>query len=156
MTKTAGEINFTFVTVVNAIAALTFSGIAVKSLDEVPENALLLCPILYPKPDGFISGLSPSLETFGTFGTEQMTLRYNLTFRYLHSQISGGLGGLFQVYAGLITNVAAIAKIIMTNDTLSGADNVRLQTITQIGPTSDPAGNQYHGCDFIVSVEEYT
>jgi hypothetical protein len=155
VSKTAGVINVNFDTVAASIAGLTMTGIKVMGLNSVPDNALMLCPIFYPLPNGFITGLRPVIETFGSFGSEQMTLNYDLTFRYLHSQIAGGLPGLF-VYSSMITNIKAIAKVILTNDTLAGAENVRLKTITNIGPVADPAGNKFHGCDFIISVEEYT
>jgi hypothetical protein len=44
----------------------------------------------------------------------------------------------------------------LTNDTLAGATNVRLESISNVGPVRDPAGNDYHGCDFMLWIEQYT
>jgi hypothetical protein len=147
-----------FDVVASSIAAWTITGITIKGITNIPEQAQMLCPILYPKPDNFVTNLSiPSDKlTFGTNGTEQATLIYTMTWRYLHSQIGGGLGGLFATYGSLITNIRAIAEYIANHDTVTGAANLRLLTLPTIGPVSDPTGNMYHGCDFDIYVEEYT
>lgn len=142
--------------VASSIAAWTITGITIKGITSIPEQAQMLCPILYPKPDNFVTGLGVDNYTFGTGGSEQATIHYVMTWRYLHSQIGGGLGGLFAVYGGLITNICTILAYIANHDTVTGAANLRVQTIPVIGPVSDPTGNMYHGCDFDIYVEEYT
>jgi hypothetical protein len=149
-------ISVNFATVAGSIAGLTITGITVKGIAAVPTDCNLLTPILYPRPAGFITGLNIGDYTFGTGGTEQMTIHYTLNWRYLHAPIGGGLGGLFSVYSALITNIAAITKKIAESDTLSGAVDIRVDTVSEIGPVADPAGNMFHGCDISVLVTEYT
>jgi hypothetical protein len=51
----------------------------------------------------------------------------------------------------MITNVAAILVSLMTNDAITGAVDLQVRAINDIGPVLDPAGNSYFGC--AVSVE---
>lgn len=146
-------INVNFVSVASAIAGITITGIPIKDLGSIPSNGLLLCPILIPKPDGFISNLQPVLpETYGTGGTERMSLKYDVTYRYLHAAIGANLD--FGMYSGMITNIALILKTILANDVINGAIDFRVNTVSSIGPVLDPAGNAYHGCDFVFSVQQ--
>jgi hypothetical protein len=147
-----------FDTVANSIAALTITGITVLSVDDVPESAQTLTPIMFPRPNDFITNLhevQPE-RTFGTSGAEASTWEYTLNYMYLHCQIGATLGGLNAIYAGAITNIIAISDVIMNNDTLTGAADVRLETIPSIGQVLDPGGKFYYGCELAVTVREYT
>ncbi len=146
-------INVNFSAVAATIAGISVSGVAIKDIDELFDNAEMLCPCLMPKPDGYITGLSVTVDTYGTGGAEKMTLKYTLTYRYLHAAIGARLD--FGVYSGMITNIAAIVAAILVVDATNGAADLRVNTINSIGPVIDPAGNQYHGCDIVINVEQF-
>jgi hypothetical protein len=150
-------IQLNLVLVADSISKLSIPGVTIKDVDQIAENTTVLTPILYPRPNGYLSNFrATDGRTFGSMGTEQLTITYDLTYRYLHAPIGGGLGGLFNVYGGLITNVATIAKAILMNDVITGAVDVQLKDVASIGPVSDPAGNVYHGCDLVLHIREYT
>jgi hypothetical protein len=151
MTQSSG-----FATIANALTALSITGITLRDINNIPEACTLLCPVLYPKPDGFISGMEAVMpETFGTSGAQQVTIKYTLTYRYLHCPIGGALGGLFAVYDGLIDAWVKIADAVLNVGALSGATNIYLAGIPTIGPVADPAGNIYHGFDVAINIEQY-
>lgn len=146
-------INVNFTAVASSIAALSVSGVTIRDLDEIPTSCTVLVPCLIPKPDGYITNLSVTPDTYGTLGTGKLTLKYTLTYRYLHAVIGASLD--FGVYNGLIANTAAILAAILALDYANGVQDMRVNTITAIGPVEDPAGNSYHGCDIVINIEQF-
>lgn len=140
-------------TVADAITGLTVSGVQILDTNQIPVNASVVCPCMFPKPDGFLTNLVPTIETYGTAGNEKITLDYDLTYTYCHAAIGANLN--FGVYAGFITNVAAILVVMLTNDTISGAVDFRVSSVSDFGIVTDPAGNAYHGCTFTFHVQEF-
>lgn len=143
-----------FADVTAAIAALNVTGVTIKDISAIPEQATLLCPIMFPQPN-FVTDFQVKIDTLGTAGSEKVTLEYDINYIYTHCTINAGLGGMFSVYAGMITNILAIiVKILLTDNPRDGV-TLRLRTIPQAGPVNDPAGNQYWGCLFSLHVLEY-
>ena len=142
-------------TVTNSIAALSISGVTVKDIDEITDSMSMQTAILSPRPDGFISDITITRDSFGTGGAEKMTAIYTLTYRYYHAPIAGGLGGLFSTYSGMITNIDAICEAILNNDAITGCVDILLAGISELGPVEDPSGNIYHGCDLSFQVTEF-
>lgn len=146
-------VNFT--TVTNSIAALTVAGVTIKDVDEIPMDALKILPVMFPKPDNFITNVTFSRETYGTGGTAKMNFSYTLNYRYLHSPVGARLN-MLSAYSGLITNLAAILVEIFENDKLAGLVDLQLESIGQIGPLTDLAGQTtYHGVDIGLRVLEF-
>jgi hypothetical protein len=144
--------NANFVTLATAIKGLTITGIPIRDITEIPSSGMLQCPVLIPKPDGYISNLLVTRDTYGTGGTEKLTLTYDLTYRLLYAPIGMNLD--FGTYDNFISAIASILVVLETNDVLSGAVDIRVNTVSGIGPVNDPAGNVYHGCDFVLSVTQ--
>jgi hypothetical protein len=149
-------ISVSLATVADSISKLSISGVNVKDINEIPEDASKVTPVLYPKPNGFVSAIKFSRATMGGGGTAKMDLEYTLTYRYLHAPVGGSLG-LFSTYQGLITNLCAIVVSIMGNDNITGVVDMQLESVSDIGPLSDPAGStMYHGVDISLRVLEFT
>lgn len=148
-------INCQIDTVSASIAALTISGVTIKSSASIPESAMMLCPILFPKPDGFVTDMEFTRESQGGNGTALMNLSYTLNYVYCHAPIGSGVGGIFTTYGPLITNLALILEKIFASDTLTGAVDITLSGVTNIGPVVDPAGNAYHGVEIALRVLEF-
>jgi hypothetical protein len=146
-------INVQFATVAAGISALSISGVNVKDIDTLPEDCTLLCPVFYPRPDGFITDLSPTVQSFGSGGTAKLDLSYTLTYRYLHAPL--GTHGLFDTYAGLIAKLELILEAIFANDAITGAVDLQTVGVSDVGPVADPAGNMYHGADISLRVLEF-
>lgn len=140
-------------TIAEQISRLSVEGVTILDIDAITTQYILAPYTLAPRPDGWFSNLSVTVDTFGTLGTEKLTMTYNLTYRYFHTALGNQLN--FASYSHMIDNIVNIAEVILTNDTVTGAIDLRLAGISDIGPVSDPAGNQYHGCDFTLLVTEY-
>ena len=141
--------------VVGAIADLDVSGVNVRDIDNIPTNAKTILPVLYPLPNGFITELTWTRESFGSDAVAAMNISYVLHYRYLHAVVGSG-GGLLSVYAGMINNIVKILAALFADSNPSGAVDMTLVTISDIGALPDPSGElQYHGVDITIRVLEY-
>ena len=79
-----------------AIAAKTLTGITLKgpaAMVDAPMRGQL--PMLQPAPQ-FIGNLRVDRQSYGAGGVAQMSVTYDLNFRYMHSLASSsGLGSVF-------------------------------------------------------------
>lgn len=142
------------VTVATNIAALSVSGVTLKALSAIPENvAPRDCPIIYPRPDGFMSDLEVEVDSFGSSAGKK-TVRYTLTYMYLHSAIGEGRG-LFDVYEDMVTKATAFVDAVISNDAIAGCVDITPTGITNFGPVADPAGGMFHGAQMPFVVTEF-
>jgi hypothetical protein len=148
------SINVQFATVIDAISNLSVSGVTLKDVDTIPENVQLLCPVLFPRPDNFITEVTPEFVTYGSLGTAKINLSYTLNFMYCHAPIGSGLGGVFANYGSLITNLELILEKILESDVVTGAVDLQLAGVN-IAPITDPAGNNYFGAEIALRVQEF-
>jgi hypothetical protein len=133
-----------FSTVTNSIAALSISGVTIKDIDEIPQSAQLLGPVLIPQPNDFVTEFTQTFQSFGSNGTAKVDFGYTLNYVYLHCEAGSGISS-FDIYAGLITNLSAIVVAIASNDAVSGLVDLKIASISNIGVIEDPSGNQYWG-----------
>jgi len=101
-----------------------------------------------------VTNYQMTFESFGSNGVAKMNSAYTLNYIYLHSEVGGGINA-FAPFAGIITNVQTILVAIFSNDRITGAVDISLQGLGQIGVVSDPAGNQFWGVQFALRVLEY-
>ena len=133
-----------FAAVANSIAGLTVSGVTMRDIDQIPDAADMIYPVMFPQPNNFITDISPVFQSFGSNGTAKIDMSYTLNYVYIHAPAGSGISA-FDSYSGLITNLAAIMVTMLSNDVLTGAiDNIP-QAITAIDVIEDPAGNSYWG-----------
>lgn len=145
----------TIATVADSIAGLTISGITIKDIDQIPDSASMLCPLLIPQPANFVTDLSISFETFGSNGTAKINSNYTLNYVFLYCEVGSGLGA-FAAFSGLVTKLSAILVAINSNDAISGAVDVKINSIGNIGVITDPAGHEYWGLEFSLRVLEFS
>lgn len=131
-------------TVSTAISELSVSGVTIKDITAIPESARMLCPILLPQPNDYMSGVQFSFESFGSNGTALMNLEYDLNYVYLHCEAGSGMNA-FAPFSALMTKLAAILVEIMSNDKIDGLVDLKLNSVSNIGIISDPAGNEFWG-----------
>jgi hypothetical protein len=148
-------VNSQIATVAAAIAGLTISGVTMRDIDEIPDSAALLCPLMLPQPDNFVTNLAYSRETFGSMGAAKMNTSYTLNYAYLHCEVGSGLN-TYASYAGIISKLELILETIMSNDVINGAVDIQVESIGNIGVIPDPAGVQYWGLLFSFRVLEFT
>jgi hypothetical protein len=141
-------------TVANSIAGLSISGVNVKDIDEIPDSASMLCPVLIPQPNNFVSNTAFTFETFGSNGAAKMNLEYDLNYVFLYANAGTGVNA-FAPYEGLISKLTTILVAIFSNDAITGAVDVKLGSVGDVGIITDPAGNEYWGVLFTLHVLEY-
>jgi len=143
-----------FSTVANSIAALSISGVKVLDIDEITTSGSMICPVLFPQPDNFVTNMAVERMSVGSGGTALMNMTYNLNYVYLHAEVGSGLSA-FEIYTGLITNLALIIKTLLQNDNITGAVDMEVNDIGELGVITDPAGNNYFGVLFSLSILEF-
>jgi len=148
-------ITSTISTVADSISNLSVSGVTIKDIDQIPESAAMLCPLLIPQPDNFVTDLSVSFETFGSNGSAKINTNYTLNYVFLFCEVGSGLGA-FAAFSGLVAKLSAILVAINSNDAITGAVDVKINSIGNIGVITDPAGNEFWGLMFSLRVLEYS
>lgn len=144
----------TISTVTDGIAGLIISGVTIKDIDQIPEAARLLTPLVIPQPNNFVTDLSVTFETFGSNGSAKINTNYTLNYVFLFCEV-GGLSA-FAAFSGLIEKLSAILVAIDSNDAISGAVDVKINSIGNLGVITDPAGVEFWGLEFSLRVLEYT
>lgn len=142
-------------TVADSISGLTISGVTIKDIDQIPDSARMLTPLLIPRPDNFVSDISVSFETFGSNGSAKINTNYTLNYVFLFCEVGAGLGA-FAAFSGLMTKLSAILVAINSNDAITGAVDMKVNSIGNIGVVSDPAGNDFWGLEFSLRILEYS
>jgi len=142
-------------TVTNSIAALSVSGVTLKDMDEILEQVEERDgPIIQPIPNGFVTDLGAERDSFGDPSQALKTLNYTLNYRLMYIPLDAGRG-LFDVYDDMVAKAFLFIDAVLANDDLSGSVDVTPVGALNFGPVVDPAGNQFHGCDFQLRVQEF-
>lgn len=147
--------NSQIATVADSIAGLTVAGVTLKDIDQIPDSVTRLCPIFFPQPNDFVTGLSFTRQSFGSMGTAKMDCNYTLNYVYLHCEVGEGRSA-FAPYAGIITKLELILETILNNDTITGAVDITPATVGNIGVLTSPSGEDYWGLLISLSVTEHT
>lgn len=141
-------------TICTAISNLNVPGVEIKNLYEVPEAVDERFPTLYPEPSGFVSEFTVTKNSFGTGMTAMMTVTYNLTYTFCFAPVSSERT-IFVKWAEMVEKAFRIYDTIIAACPLAGSVETELQNVFEFGPVSDPAGNTFHGCKFIIHVTEF-
>ncbi len=133
--------------IATAIAGLTISGVTVKDISGIPDEAdPRSMPILFPAPSTWIGGGNGEPNTgpvtFGTPTTRMWIFNREYNYIYLHAPVGSGRG-LFDHYSAMSTNCDAILTAIIALD-LAGVDVKNIE-ISNFGALQDPAGKQFYG-----------
>ncbi len=143
------------VTIANSIAAISVSGVTIKDIDEIPEEVTSRdCPILIPRPDGYVSGFTYDPVTQGGGATALADVNYNLRYSFLYAPLGDGRD-LMDNYSGMVTKVGLIIDALIISDAITGVIDLQLTDVSDFGPVADPTGNMFHGCTLTVSVLEF-
>ncbi len=145
----------TISTVADSIAALSVSGVTIKDIDQIPDTARMLCPLIIPQPANFVSDLSITFESFGSNGGAKINTNYTLNYVFLLCEVGSGMGA-FAAFSGLISKLSALLVEINSNDSITGAVDVKINSISNIGVITDPAGVEFWGLEFSLRVLEFS
>jgi len=141
--------------ITNAIAALSIPGVTIKDVDELAASWVSTPNVLYPNPNepGFITDFDLQYDSILQGAESAMTVSYTLNYVFLGTQV-GDLGTFTAAYGHVVTKlVAIIDAIVSLHAPYSGAIMLKLGNVS-IGPKIDPVGNQYHGAEFSMLIQE--
>ena len=147
-------VSLAIVTVVDSIADLSVTGADILDLDEIPENVDGRKPVIFPKPDGFITALEVERMSQGSLGTALHDVVYTLNYRLCYGKV-GEDRGLFKLYPDMVAIAVLFMNAILNNDVVTGLVDLSLAEAINFGPVSDPSGAMFHGCDFALQVLEF-
>lgn len=144
-------------TIATGIAALSVSGVTILDLTAIPDQVQGIrdCPIMYPHPDGFITGgngdPSSGPATFGTPTTRFWMFLRGFQYVYLHAAV-GSQRGISDHYDGMSTNLDAIMQAITALDlTQIDVENI---AVGQFGVLQDTSGNSFFGFTLTITLRE--
>ena len=147
-------IDFKLQTVTAAIAALNIGDITVKDIDAIPDSARLLCPLIIPNPNNFLTSITFTRASMGGAGSALMDSSYVLNYIYLHCEARSGIDN-YASYNGLMTNLSLILEAIFGNDDINGAVDMVLDGVDRVDYIKDPAGIEYLGVMFRLKITEF-
>lgn len=139
--------------VADAIAAISISGVTVKDKDQIIANWTPLPNVLYPQPDGWITGFSIEYVTVMQGATAKMDISYTLNYRFLGTQ-AGDISTFPAAYSSLVDKLILIINALIALDApYEGSVELKIGGV-EIGPRIDPAGNNFFGADIALNIKE--
>jgi hypothetical protein len=139
--------------IADSISSISISGVTVKDRDLLAGSWVSIPNVLYPNPDGWITGFSVDYKALMQGTTAPLDLSYTLNYRFLGVQV-GDMATFGVSYSALIDKVMLIINAIITNPApYSGRVEMKLGDVS-LGAKDDPAGNQYFGADFALLITE--
>lgn len=146
----------TLISAIGDLSVTLTNGKKLKILEDttLPESATRLGGVLFPKPDGFISGFTVEPITYGTGGVERMDVSYTLTYVFCDIPV-GSNRSLGDNYTVLVNDLVLILNSILTNDDISDGVDLRLGDLSTFGVVTDPSGNSFYGAEIQLGVLEY-
>jgi len=143
-------------TIATAIAALSpiDTNIVVKDLtsmlDEVTHRDT---PVLMPAPV-WISKPEYEDQSLGSGTGKAADFWYTMNYRFFY-QMVGTNRKIQDVYSGLVSKTFNIIESVITNDSLATAVLIKPDSISAFGVVTDPAENEFFGCDIGLRILEF-
>lgn len=138
--------------IATGIAALSVSGVTIKSLSNVPDIITVgECPIMIPDVDNWITGGLGEGEASDTFGPGMWTFDRAFGYLYFHAA-TGQKVGLSAYLSAISTNLDAIMTALTTLN-VTGVDVMQVEC-SGLGSYTDQAGNSFYGCRISVTLKE--
>ena len=139
--------------VADSISQISVSGVTIKDKDQLSGSWVSLPNVLYPNPDGWITGFSINYVTVMQGTTAPMDISYTLNYRFLGVAV-GDIATFPIAYSGLVDKLTLIINaVIGVYAPYSGKVEMKLGDIN-LGAKDDPAGNQYFGADIALNIME--
>ena len=146
-------------TLITSISNLSITLRSAKTLtiltdSTVPESALGLGGVMFPRPNDFITDMVIEQDTYGHNGSEKQTIKYSMHYVFCDNPVGSGrsLGNNYDV---LLADVLAILNKVAISDTLGGAIDFRLGDLEGFGTVLDPTEKHpFYGALFKFDVEQ--
>ena len=107
-----------FATVADSIAALSVSGVTLKDVDNIPEDATGLGPLIIPAPN-YLTNFSMTRQSYGGGSSAEMDVSYTLNYRLLFAPVGAGRG-FIGVVDVMVDKLALFLDAVLAIDTIDG------------------------------------
>jgi len=147
------------------IAALSITGkdpagnnraVTIKDWSGIDMRAdVRQCPILQPDITQPIRLESVARDSFGDGAIAKQTLYYIVPYVLLYEPV-GATRGLVDILPNVVATMKAIITAFIVNDTPGSVSvDLRIASFTLGGTVIDPSGNQFHGANIAVRIQEF-
>lgn len=141
-------------TTANSIAAVSVSGVTVRDVDEIPQSAQMITPILFPQPEAWLSDVVQGPKAISVADGGQSDFTYVLHYVFLLCEAGSGIEQT-DPYNDLVSKLKTIITTILDNDTLAASVEISLNNMDGIGIVQDPSGRDFWGALLSFKVQEY-
>jgi len=139
--------------IADAISNISIAGVTVKDKNEMSGSWISKPNVLFPNPEAWVTGFGMTWDAMLQNADAPMTITYTLNYRFLGVAV-GDISAFPASYSALVDKLILIINaIISTPAPYSGRIEMKIGDVS-IGPKADPAGNNYFGADFAVSISE--
>lgn len=147
-------INLLLPDITDAISKFSIADVVIKDVDEIAASWNMTANVLYPNPNGFITGLSLDYQSLLRGTNAPVNITYTLNYTFLGTKI-GDMSNFTKAYSNVVNKTILIIEKMISNDApYSGKVDMEIVQPLSIGPKSDPAGNGFHGADITLRVTE--
>jgi hypothetical protein len=143
--------------VADAISKLTIAGVTVKDIDQIPTAATVRDVFLFPKPDGFVSGLTVTQQSQGyTAIGAKFDVDYTLTYTLATGEFGAGRANTIDFYSAMVGYIVKVINAVTDiNVLLDGAVSITVSGVESFGSVLDPAGNPHPGTNITFAIKEF-
>lgn len=137
-----------------SIAAVSISGVTVCDIDEIPQSAQMITPILFPQPEAWLSEVTQGPKSVSVADAGQSDFSYTLHYVFLLCETGSGVSQT-DPYNNLVAKLKTVLQTILDNDTLAASVEISLNGMDGIGTVQDPSGIDFWGALISFRVVEY-
>lgn len=141
-------------TIAGYIANVSISGVTVCDIDQIPQGAQMVTPILFPQPEGWLSDVSQGPRGISVNDAEQSDFTYILHYVFLLAPLGSGISQT-EPYNSLVSKLKTIIQTLMSDDTLAGLVDISFNGLEGFGEVEDPSGVHYWGALPSFRITEY-
>jgi len=138
-------------TITAAIKAISVAGVTIRDTTELTDgiNPGRDCPVLVPRPNGFVGLGAVERDTVGRASVARKTVTFTLAYRFFHSGMGQGRGE-YDVFNDFVSKLFLIWDALIAADALNGTVDMTMSGMPDLGVVEDGAGKQFWGADIEV------
>lgn len=141
-------------TTAHSIASVTITGITVCDVHDIPQSGQMICPILFPQPEAWLSDVVQGSKSISVNDAAQSDFSYVLHYVLLLCEAGSGASQT-DPYNDLVAKIKAVVQTLLDSDTLAASVEISLNGIEGIGIVQDPSEVDFWGALLSFKVTEY-
>jgi len=142
-------------TVADSISKLSVAGVKIKDIDTIPEEVTQrICPVMFPSPEGFVTGLRVEPKSYGAGTSGKNDVKYTLNYVFLYQPV-GSDRYVTKNIAKLVDKTVLILNALIANDAVIGSVDIEPRIDGEFGKLADQVGNEFFGALIAIDVCEF-